>query len=161
MLAPDELASYCLRALPAASGPVSEAAVRRRVTVTLAGLRRARSRREECVRLLRVPTRMARARIVRVLVRFGAGPTWTSGPPEKQQGWNDHAAFVDDLVARGTMVMGGPFADYSGSLIVLENVGEDEARALVARDPFIVNGVFVLESVHTWNVYVDELTPSS
>jgi AcrR family transcriptional regulator len=38
-VAPDELASYCLHALTAASSLPSEAAVRRLVTVTLAGLR--------------------------------------------------------------------------------------------------------------------------
>ena len=95
-----------------------------------------------------------------MVVRFRAGPTWTSGPPDEQPGWDDHAAFVDELVARGTMVLGGPFADHSGSLIFLENVGEDEARALVAGDPFVVNGVFVLEDVRAWNVYVDKLAAS-
>ncbi|MDQ3431405.1 MAG: TetR/AcrR family transcriptional regulator [Actinomycetota bacterium] len=38
-VAPDELASYCLHALTAASSLPSQAAVRRLVTVTLAGLR--------------------------------------------------------------------------------------------------------------------------
>lgn len=38
-VAPDELASYCLHALAAAGSLPSEAAVRRLVTVTLAGLR--------------------------------------------------------------------------------------------------------------------------
>lgn len=38
-VAPDELASYCLHALTAASGMSSRAAVRRLVAVTLAGLR--------------------------------------------------------------------------------------------------------------------------
>ena len=38
-VAPDELASYCLHALAAAGGLSSKAAVRRLVTVTLAGLR--------------------------------------------------------------------------------------------------------------------------
>src|SRR6266545_3198882 len=38
-VAPDELASYCLHALTAASSLQSKAAVRRLVTVTLAGLR--------------------------------------------------------------------------------------------------------------------------
>jgi len=98
---------------------------------------------------------MARARTVRVVVRFRAGPTWTGGPPEDQPGWNEHAAFIDELVARGTMVMGGPFADNSGSLIVLQNVGEQEVHDLVVADPFIANGVFVLEDVRAWNVYVD------
>ena len=39
-VAPDELATYCLHALTAARSLPSEAAVRRLVTVTLAGLRR-------------------------------------------------------------------------------------------------------------------------
>jgi hypothetical protein len=42
---------------------------------------------------------------------------------------------------------------------LLENVTEDEARTLVLEDPFVVNGVFALEDVRAWNVYVDELTP--
>jgi AcrR family transcriptional regulator len=41
-VAPDELASYCLHALSAANSLPSKAAVRRLVTVTLAGLRPAR-----------------------------------------------------------------------------------------------------------------------
>jgi AcrR family transcriptional regulator len=41
-VAPDELASYCLHALTAASRLASKAAVRRLVSVTLAGLRRPR-----------------------------------------------------------------------------------------------------------------------
>jgi uncharacterized protein YciI len=83
------------------------------------------------------------------------------GPPEDQSGWDEHAAFVDELVARGTMVMGGPFADYSGSMILLEGITEEEARELVAADPFVVNGVFVLDDVRMWNVYVDELSRRS
>ena len=38
-VAPDELAGYCLHALAAASGLASKTAVRRLVTVILAGLR--------------------------------------------------------------------------------------------------------------------------
>ena len=102
---------------------------------------------------------MARTRVVRVLVRFRAGPTWTSGPPEEQPGWDEHGEFVDDLIARGIFVMGGPLADYSGSINLLENVDEAEARELLAKDPFVLNGVFVLDDVCAWNVYVDKLTP--
>jgi uncharacterized protein len=102
-----------------------------------------------------------RPRAVRVIVRWRAGPTWTSGPPEEQPGWDEHAEFVDDLVARGIFVMGGPLADHSGSFSILENIGEDEARDLVLRDPFVANGVFELEEIRAWNVYVDQLTPRS
>jgi uncharacterized protein len=101
---------------------------------------------------------MPQIRAVRVIVRWRAGPTWTSGPPEDQPGWDEHADYIDDLIERGIFVMGGPYADFSGSHTILENVTEEEARELVLRDPFVANGVFVLDDIRTWNVYVDELT---
>jgi len=94
----------------------------------------------------------------RVLVVFRAGPAWAEGPPEDQPGWDAHADFVDALIADGTFVMGGPFSDYSGSVNLLEGVTAAEAEKLLARDPFVENGVFELDSVRDWTVYVDELT---
>jgi uncharacterized protein YciI len=105
---------------------------------------------------------MGRApRTVRVLVRWKAGPTWTSGAVDEQPGWDEHAAYIDDLIERGIFVMGGPLADQSGSLSVLENVTEQEALGLIAEDPFVANGVFELEEVRAWNIFVDELTPQA
>jgi uncharacterized protein YciI len=101
---------------------------------------------------------MSRIKTRRVIVRWRAGPTWTSGPPEDQQGWDEHATFIDDLIERGIFVMGGPFADSSGSFTILENVDEQQARELVLNDPFVANGVFVLDDVREWLVYVDELS---
>jgi uncharacterized protein YciI len=95
----------------------------------------------------------------RVMVRYGAGPAWGDGPPEDQPDWDAHADFVDDLVARGTFVMGGPFRDNSGSLVLLEGVSADEARRILEQDPFVRNRVFVFDDVREWVVYVDELTP--
>ena len=93
-----------------------------------------------------------------MVVRAKAGPTWQSGPPEAQPGWKEHEVFIDRLVATGTVVMGGPFSNHSGSMLLLEGVTTDEARALMDTDPFVVNGVFVLEDVRDWTVYVDSLT---
>lgn len=101
---------------------------------------------------------MPTVKAVRVVVRWRAGPAWTSGPPEEQHRWEEHAAFIDQLIERGIFVMGGPFADYSGSHTLLENVSEEEARELVLQDPFVENGVFELEDVRAWNVYVDQLS---
>ena len=94
----------------------------------------------------------------RVLVIFRAGPTWGSGPPEDQPGWEEHADWVDALVDNGTFVMGGPFGDYSGSVNLLEGLTATEAEELIATDPFVQNGVFVVDSVRDWTVYVDELS---
>ena len=73
-------------------------------------------------------------------------------------GWDEHAAFIDDLIERGVFVMGGPFADNSGSFSILENVSEADARELVLQDPLVANGVFELDDVRAWNVFVDELS---
>jgi hypothetical protein len=97
----------------------------------------------------------------RVVIRVSAGPTWNGGPIREQPGWDEHAAFVDDLVDRGIFVMGGPFADDSGSLVLHENVDADESRRIMAGDPFVQNGVFVVEDVREWDVFVDELSNTS
>ena len=94
-------------------------------------------------------------RIPRVIVRWRAGPTWTSGPPEEQPGWDEHAAFIDGLIGRGVFVMGGPWRDNSGSLTMWEGVNAEEVQRLVQDDPFVRNGVFVLEDARDWIVYVD------
>jgi uncharacterized protein YciI len=95
---------------------------------------------------------------MRLIVRFRAGPTWTSGSVREQPDWDAHAEFVDALIARGTFVMGGPFSDNSGSMSLLEGIDADEARRILEDDPFMKNGVFVLEEIREWNVFVDELS---
>ena len=94
-------------------------------------------------------------RIPRVIVRVRPGPTWGEGPPEDQPGWDEHAAFIDDLVERGLMFMGGPYADNSGSMTLWEGVTAGDLRELLRDDPFVRNGVFELEDVIDWVVYVD------
>jgi uncharacterized protein YciI len=95
----------------------------------------------------------------RIVVRIKAGPAWTDGsPPEAQPGWDKHEIFVDALVDQGTIVMGGPLSDYSGSIVIFEGIARDAARALMDQDPFVRNGVFIVEEVLEWTVYVDSLT---
>jgi uncharacterized protein len=94
----------------------------------------------------------------RVVLRWRAGPAWSSSGVRERPGWDAHADYVDALIEQGTFVMGGPFADNSGSLSLLEGVDEEEARQIVAEDPFVVNGVSELEDVREWDVFVDELS---
>jgi uncharacterized protein YciI len=92
------------------------------------------------------------------MVRFRAGPTWASGSVKEQPDWDEHADFVDALIERGIFVMGGPFADNSGTMILLDGVDADEALRILEDDPFMKNGVFELEEIREWNIFVDELT---
>ena len=97
---------------------------------------------------------------MRVVVLWRAGPTWASGGVRDNESMEflGDAVLIDALIENGTFVMGGPFADNSGSMSLLEGVAADEARRIIAEDPFVENGVFVLDDVREWDVFVDELT---
>jgi uncharacterized protein len=53
-----------------------------------------------------------------------------------------HLEHLEALAREGRVPLAGPFTDGSGSLIVLEAPSLADAWALVARDPFVVNGIY-------------------
>jgi hypothetical protein len=53
-----------------------------------------------------------------------------------------HLAHLGPLAAAGRVPLAGPFTDGSGSLIVLEAGSLADAWAIVARDPFVVHGIY-------------------
>src|ERR1044072_7837745 len=97
----------------------------------------------------------------RLVVRFRAGPTWTSGSVREQPDWDAHAVYVDDLIERGIFVMGGPFADDSGAHSLWGGAAGGAAPPRPHGAPFSHNGVFELVEIREWNIFVDELTPDA
>ena len=79
-------------------------------------------------------------------------------PPQSQPNWDAHEAFIDELTEDETIVMGGPFSDHTGAMLLLQGVSTEEARSLVDQDPFVRNQVFVLDDVREWSILVDRLT---
>jgi uncharacterized protein YciI len=59
-----------------------------------------------------------------------------------------HLAHLAPLDREGRVVLAGPFTDGAGSLIVVEAETAAEVWELVARDPYVVNGVFASVDVH-------------
>jgi hypothetical protein len=53
-----------------------------------------------------------------------------------------HLAHLEPLAAAGRVKLAGPFLDKSGSLIVVEAESLAEVWGLVARDPYVTEGVF-------------------
>ena len=53
-----------------------------------------------------------------------------------------HLENLGPLVARGSVILGGPFTDGSGSLIVADFESEAAARAFMDTDPYVTQGVF-------------------
>jgi len=90
------------------------------------------------------------------IILWGPGPAWVTGKTVREQPfWDQHADFMDRLFENGMVVLGGPFADATGSLVVVEAESEQEVADLIAQDPFVVQGIFVLRSLKQWVLFLD------
>ena len=77
-----------------------------------------------------------------------------SRPLEEQSGWREHAAFMDELVDAGFIVLGGPLADEVRVVHVVQAESEDEVRATLARDPWSGTHL-VVDAVDRWTIRLD------
>jgi uncharacterized protein YciI len=53
-----------------------------------------------------------------------------------------HLENLQPLVDSGQVIIGGPFTDGSGSLMVIDFESEAEAKAFAQTDPYVNQGVF-------------------
>jgi uncharacterized protein YciI len=67
-----------------------------------------------------------------------------------------HLENLRPLVAAGKVIVGGPFADGSGSLIVADFDDEDAARTFAQNDPYMLEGVFERVEVKPFRKVVPE-----
>jgi uncharacterized protein YciI len=91
--------------------------------------------------------------VFHVLLRQ-SGPEFDPALPlDRQSGWNEHAAYMDSLVADGVIVLGGPLPD--GRVAhAMQAESEEHVRAIWARDPWHGSHL-VLESVEPWEIRLD------
>jgi hypothetical protein len=81
-----------------------------------------------------------------------SGPAWNPAKPmEEQSEWDSHAAFMDELVERGFVVLGGPLADEHRVVLAVEAESEDAVRAEFARDPWHETHL-VVDRVERWTI---------
>ena len=73
---------------------------------------------------------------------------------EEQSGWPAHAAFMDELVAKGFIVLGGPLADEQRVVLAIEAESEDAVRATLGRDPWSETHL-VVDAVEAWTIRLD------
>ena len=84
-----------------------------------------------------------------------SGPEWNpSLPLEQQSGWDEHAAFMDGLVAAGLIVLGGPLSDEHRVVHVFEAESKEAIRATLARDPWSGTHLEV-DSIDPWTIRLD------
>ena len=86
-----------------------------------------------------------------------AGPNRDSSKGTREQPfWDEHAAFIDQLVGEGFILMGGPLVDEGGALLILSAENENEVREKLKNDPWFEHGILKLESVKRWQIFIDE-----
>ena len=76
--------------------------------------------------------------------------------------WDEHAAFIDRLVADGFILMGGPLIDEGGmpqgALLIVNAEDENEVREKLKNDPWFTHGILKLESIKRWQIFIDVRT---
>jgi uncharacterized protein len=74
--------------------------------------------------------------------------------------WDEHAEFIDQLVAEDFILMGGPLVDEGGmphgALLIVNAEDETEVREKLKNDPWFERGILKLESVKRWQIFIDE-----
>jgi uncharacterized protein YciI len=74
----------------------------------------------------------------------------------EQDGWDEHAAFMDALVEEGLIVLGGPFdGDEGGALLIFDAESEEGVRRRMAADPWADMQVLHVGSVKPWLIWLD------
>ena len=72
--------------------------------------------------------------------------------------WDEHAAFIDQLVADGFVLMGGPLVDEGGALLIVNAEDEEQVREKLKNDPWFEHGILKLESIKRWQIFIDART---
>jgi len=83
------------------------------------------------------------------------GPWDWSRDLREQDGWDEHARFMDSLVEEGFIVLGGPLADERVILHAIAAPSEDAVRERLAHDNWHENGMLTIKSIERWTILLD------
>jgi uncharacterized protein YciI len=89
------------------------------------------------------------------------GPAWDNTHHIRDQNdWSDHAAFMDQLVDEGLIVVGGPVGsgDYTAHLV--ESDDRSSVLARLAQDPWAQDGHLTIGLLEPWSLWLDGRSPS-
>jgi hypothetical protein len=87
---------------------------------------------------------------------LGHGPAWdnTCGIRE-QDGWDNHAEFMDGLVDSGFIVLGGPVGRGDLTAHLVEAADVQAIRNRLAEDPWAIDAHLTVESIEPWSLWLD------
>jgi uncharacterized protein YciI len=78
------------------------------------------------------------------------GPAWDHAKGFfDQPGLKAHLGYMQGVFAQGKIVLGGPFLDDSGGMMILDVATLEEARAVATADPTVKSGLLTV-AVKPW-----------
>jgi uncharacterized protein YciI len=94
------------------------------------------------------------------VIRQG-GPSWDPRRGLREQdGWSEHAAFMDALQEERFVLLGGPLGTGTAvdrALLIIEADSETTIRTRLAADPWALTRFLEIVSVEPWNVLLGRL----
>jgi uncharacterized protein YciI len=91
-------------------------------------------------------------------VRLEHGGPWDrSRGLREQDGWDEHARFMDSLVDDGFILLGGPLEGDRDVFHVIDAASEEAVRERLAQDNWHRNGMLRIASIEAWTVLLDGL----
>ena len=101
---------------------------------------------------------MASASPIYCVLSHSPGPKWKEKSSFKEQpGVLEHVKYFSDLAEKGTLLMGGPFLDNSGGMMILKTQDIEEAKRLGEADPAVKSQLLKV-TVRQWLVPMSTLT---
>jgi len=90
-------------------------------------------------------------------VRLERGGPWDwSRGLREQDGFDEHADYMDSLVAEGYVVLGGPLDEGRDVLLAISAPSADAIRdRLDAEDNWHRNGMLTVKSIEAWTILLD------
>ena len=84
------------------------------------------------------------------------GTGWDPDKPVREQPyWDDHARLMDSLFESGVIILAGPFADKTGSMVIVAADNPNRVREMFRADPWTKHDVLVVFDVKEWTIFLD------
>jgi len=83
------------------------------------------------------------------------GPYDFSRDLREQDGFEEHARFVDALLEEGFIVLGGPVGGEREILHAIDASSEEVVQERLAQDNWHQNGMLTIRSIEPWTILLD------
>jgi len=88
-------------------------------------------------------------------LRMKRGPKWdATRTRESQEGWREHADFMNELAAKRFILLGGPIDDGVEVLHIIDAPDEPTIRSTLDRDPWSPH-LLQIRDIQPWTILLD------